>query len=404
MIVRSFEQHFVFTTDFVMIHNGKNCVHILRRTKLMFGKKIHMPKLESEQNLDSVINEKSEDATVVPESHSSTYLDSEILQSSTGRIAILIQEILQIKNLTIEPILDFSNDLTVYPILSRIGESPENTLFLDDLVTDGILDKQLHEKITVCPLHPTTIFSSMRIYCPKCNSINLDKLHLFEHKKCGHILESKNLEFMTNENFICSFCSVKIEDKEKEIKALAMWYKCEKCSERFDDALIKLHCIKYNHDFEINAAKLKSTFSYRLKTLHVSTNSDSTQIKNELVKLLEGYHFLTTKNEFVKGKSGNIHEIPIVARGKSTDDLFLIFIKNQYDPVNISDMNSIVIPKLDIDPKNTLFVTPSGIEDGVENMAKHYGINVISDSDFSVILSQVEKFVADQYSNNSDQK
>ncbi len=67
-------------------------------------------------------------------------------------------------------------------------------------------------------------------------------------------------------------------------------------------------------------------------------------------------------------------------------------------------MNSIVIPKLDIDPKTTLFVSPSGIQDSVKSLAKHYGINVICDSDFSKILSQVEKFVCNLYAKNSEKK
>ncbi len=284
----------------------------------MFGKKFLNPKLksESEHDLSSILDEKPKEETIIPESQHSKELDFEILQSSTGRTTILIQELLQLNSLTLEPTLDFSKDKVIYPILSKIGESTENTLFLDDLVYDGILDKQMYERIIICPLHPETISSSMRIYCPKCNSMNIEKLHLFEHKKCGHILENKNLEFMNNDNFICSFCSVKIGDPDKQIKSLAMWYQCEQCRERFDDATIKFHCIKYNHDYEINTAKLKSTFSYRLKTLHVSKNSDSTQIKNELIKLLNGYNFIATKNENVKGKSGNIHEIPIVAESK----------------------------------------------------------------------------------------
>jgi hypothetical protein len=67
-------------------------------------------------------------------------------------------------------------------------------------------------------------------------------------------------------------------------------------------------------------------------------------------------------------------------------------------------MNSILIPKLDIDPKNTLLVTVSDVKDGVENLAKHYGINLISDPDFSKIISRVEEFVSAWYANNGGRK
>ena len=81
----------------------------------------------------------------------------------------------------------------------------------------------------------------------------------------------------------------------------------------------------------------------------------------------------------------------------------MIFIKNQPNGIDQSDMNSILVPKLDINPTNTLLVTVSGVNDGVENLAKHYGIDLISDPDFSQIIARVEEFVSEWYSKNTDQ-
>ena len=303
----------------------------------MFGAKFSLPKLKPKpkQSLDLVLDKDKKNTkssaktstteTTIPETsttettilETSTTKDPESKNtgSNSGRAAILIQEMLRRKTLTIEPILDYSKDTITYPILSEINEDPENFSFLDDLVSDGILAKQLNEKMIICPEHNSTVATSMRIYCPKCDSMDVEKLHLFEHKKCGHIVEDKDSDLVTGENYVCTYCSQKIEDPEKQIKALAMWYECKECSERFDDAKILLHCIRHNHDFDLPDSKLKSTFSYRLKTLHVSKNSDSTQIKSEIVKLLEGYNYVATKNENVKGKSGNLHEIPVFAKG-----------------------------------------------------------------------------------------
>ena len=64
-------------------------------------------------------------------------------------------------------------------------------------------------------------------------------------------------------------------------------------------------------------------------------------------------------------------------------------------------MNSVLVPKLDIEPTNTLFVTISTINDGVENLAKHYGIDLVSEPDVTKIISRVESFVSEWYSKNS---
>ena len=60
-------------------------------------------------------------------------------------------------------------------------------------------------------------------------------------------------------------------------------------------------------------------------------------------------------------------------------------------------MNSVLVPKLDIGSESTILVTPSEIKDGIDNLANHYGITLISEPDFSKILSKVEEFVSDWY-------
>jgi protein-arginine kinase activator protein McsA len=230
--------------------------------------------------------------------------------------------------------------------------------------------------------------------------MNVEKLNLFEHKKCGFITESTNFDFNDPDNSICPSCKKSIKNFEKEVRVPAMWYQCGECDEKFDNAVVKLHCRKHEHDFDTNSGQFITTFSYKLKNSEISINSDTNQIKSELLKLLQGFNFDAKLNVSIKGKSGNVHEIPIYGKSKTTGESILIFIRNQPTGVDQSDMNSILVPKLDIDPTNTLLVTVSGVNDGVENLAQHYGIHLISELDFSQILTRVEDFVSEWYSQN----
>lgn len=349
--------------------------------------------------LASVLKNESVHTQDILESASTVHSEPDLPKSSTSKSVNLIQEVQKLPDKTIKPFIDYTEGSIFYPVLSNVGEAQDNISYLDDLVSDGILAKHIYEKLIVCPIHPTVFSSSMRIYCPKCHSMNVEKLNLFEHKKCGYIAESKNFDFSNIDHSICPSCLKEIKSFEKEIRVPAMWYQCEDCKEKFDNAVIKLHCRKDDHDFDTNSGKFVTTFCYKLKNSDISNISDTTQIKDELVKLLRGFNFSAELNSLVKGKSGNTHEIPVFGKSKSNDDSILIFIKNQSTGVDESDMNSILIPKLDIDPKNTLLVTVSDVKDGVENMAKHYGINLISDPDFSKIISRVEEFVSAWYAN-----
>ncbi|MFQ5781755.1 MAG: hypothetical protein ACE5GR_01710 [Nitrosopumilus sp.] len=325
-------------------------------------------------------------------------------KSSTSKSVQLIQEIQKLEDRTIKPFVDYNEGRLFYPILLKIGEIQDNVDYLDSLVSDGILEKQIYEKLIVCPIHPDTFSSSMRLYCPKCHSMNVEKLNLFEHKRCGYITESSNFDFTDHENSHCPSCKKPIKNFEKEIRVPAMWYQCDNCSEKFDDAVIKLHCRKHEHDFDTNSGQFVTTFSYKLKNSEISINSDTSQIKDELLKLLQGFNFTAKLNVSIKGKSNNVHDIPIYAKSKTTGESIAIFIKNQSDGIDQSDMNSILVPKLDIEPTNTLLVTASEINNGVEYLAKHYGIHLISESDFSKILSSVEEFVSNWHTDDGDSK
>jgi len=365
----------------------------------MFGKKsfknVLQSKSDSEPKTKSNEPQKLDEETTIIEDISDNIVqnnfDSEI-KPTTSLTANLIQEILTIDDITIRPVVDYSTEQIIYPILSAIGESPNNVMILEDLVAQGVLDKQIGEKLIACPLHPNSISSSVRVYCPKCNSMQIEKLNLFEHKKCGHIMEGKD-SGSESISSICPSCTKEIKNFEHEIKILAMWYKCQSCSEKFDDATLKIHCRKYNHDFEPNSGKLSTLFCYQLRTLHVSKNSDITQIKIELLKLLKGFNFITKQNALIKGKSQNMHEIPLYVLS-STGEMLLIFIKNKFEGINDSDINSILVTMLDVEPTRTLFVTSSKFMDGVENLAKHYHIDVISETDFSKLLAGVEEYIS----------
>ncbi len=367
-------------------------------------------KLSGFRDISSIFKAKSNES--VPESDvesspvekPSIMFESDSFKPSTSKAVKLIQEVQKLTDRTIKPFVDYNEGRLFYPILSKIGEAQDNVSCLDDLVSDGILDKKIYEKLIVCPIHPDTFSSSVRLYCPSCHSMGVEKLNLFEHKKCGYITDSNNFDFTDQANSNCPSCKKQIKNFEKEIRVPAMWYQCNDCSEKFDNAVIKLHCRKHEHDFDTNSGQFVTTFSYKLKNSDISINSDTNQIKDELLKLLRGFNFDAKLNISIKGKSGNIHEIPIYAKSKTTGESILIFIRNQPTGIDQSDMNSILVPKLDIDPTNTLLVTVSEINDGVENLAQHYGIHLISELDFTQILSRVEEFVSEWHSKNGGKK
>ncbi len=199
---------------------------------------------------------------------------------------LLLLEIEKLPDKTIKPVVDFNENCLFNPILAKIGESPDNIAYFDELVAEGVLKKQVFEKLIICPLHPNAFSSSVRLYCPKCNSLNVEKLNLYEHKKCGYITESSAYDFSNPENSTCPSCKKQITDFKKEIRIPAMWHQCIDCAEKFDNAIIKLYCRQHEHDFDINSSQFVTTYSYKLKDYEAPITSDDDKMHDDLINLL----------------------------------------------------------------------------------------------------------------------
>ena len=322
---------------------------------------------------------------------------SAIMNSAIGdKSQHLLFEIEQIPDKTIKPVIDFNNNSVSYPILSKIGQSSDNTLFLDDLVTDGTLKRQVHEKLIICPDHPDKFSSSVKLYCPGCNSVNVEKLNLYEHKKCGFITENLVHDFSNPNNSECPSCGKKIIDFKKEIRIPAMWHQCIDCKEKFDNAIIKMFCRKHEHDFDINSGRFVTTYSYQLRDHDAPITTDDEKMRDDLITLLNNLNFSAKFTVLVKGKSGNHHKIPIYATNNSNGESIAVFM--DYDTeISQSKINSILIPILDIDPKHTMLISSLEAKEDVKPLAKQYGIQIISDSKRSKIIEQVDEFISKNY-------
>jgi len=316
---------------------------------------------------------------------------------------VLLLEIEKLHDKTIKPVVDFNENTLFYPLLSRIGESPDNFKILDDLVEEGVLIKQVFEKLIICPTHPQAYSSSVRLYCPKCGSLNVDKLNLYEHRRCGFITESTVYDFAKEKNPVCPSCKKPIVDFKKEIKSPAMWHQCIDCHDKFDNAIVKLYCRQFEHDFETNSGQFVTTYSYRLKDYDAPITSDDDKLQDDLEKLLNEFNFETEFKATVAGKSGNSHKIPIYTINKSSREAIAIFVHRSQENLTQADVNSILISILDVGPKHTLLLSKSGVSEEVKPVAKQYGIDIISDPDLSRIIQHVNEFVSERYSRNGEQ-
>lgn len=320
------------------------------------------------------------------------------ISPESEKISKLITAIESSQEKMIVPYISMDKGKISYPILNKIGVGEDNLDFLEKLTSPNfdILERVVCERLAVCPEHPESFSTNVRLTCARCNSLDITKLHLVEHKRCGYISENTKFE-ISNDGTIkqCPSCKKTIQDAKKEISIPAMWYTCNECNEKFDDVSVKLHCRAFNHDFQISSAKFNIVPGFKIKNLGDTSNASISPILKPLKNLLSSFGFSAEENHTVIGKSGNHYRINIYGEDQHKRTLF-IFIRDPNAENDNTELNSKIIEVLDTSPTVTILIGFPSISEKAKTITANYNISILSDKDPDNILASIKDVLSNK--------
>ena len=325
-----------------------------------------------------------------------TLTSTKTISPASEKISKLISAVEGTSEKMVTPNISMDQGKIFYPILNEIGESEDNLDFLEKLASPDfdILERVVCERLAVCPEHPESFSINIRLTCTHCDSLDITKLHLVEHKRCGYISENTNFE--TSKDGIitqCPSCKKPIRDVKKEIAIPAMWYTCNQCKEKFDDVSAKLHCRTFNHDFEISDARFNVVPGYKIKNLGDTSNSSISPIMKQLKSILDSFGFNVEENHTVVGKSGNHYNVNVHGEDQHKRTVF-IFIRNPNAENDNSELNSKIIEVLDTSPTVTILIGFPSISEKAKTITSNYNISILTDKNPEMILGSIKDVLA----------
>ncbi|MEO9309247.1 MAG: hypothetical protein ABI337_03025 [Nitrososphaera sp.] len=308
-------------------------------------------------------------------------------EQNKEKIAKLIDTVNKNYDGIIIPEVSYTEGTFQYAALKEIEESSTNYEFLEKLTQSSNLERFVFNKFLVCSEHQNSFLVNVRLYCPKCNSIEIERLHLLEHKSCGYLGEKKTFTD-EDEKLKCPSCNKLVKNPAKEIRVPATWYYCINCKEKFDDAAIRLHCKEFEHDFDVNETKTVTIYGYKVVS-STKPEFDHVKLKTELSQIATKLGFSIDEDHIIKGRSGHDHRIDIYGTDKKNQTLF-IMLNNLHD----NELDSKIIQILDTAPKIAILVGHSSISEKTKSIAAKYNVSIISSQNTAEILSEVEKIIA----------
>ena len=313
-------------------------------------------------------------------------------QIGDAEIGKIIELVLNSKEDNIIPSVNFEENRWSYPLLEQLGSPEHVSALLEEISSPSVnvLEKCEHERLPVCPKHPQYLATSVKLYCSGCLSSNVVKLHLIEHKACGYITTKVGFGEVSTGINQCASCKKTIKDPETELRKLGRWYECNSCKIRFDDLVTKLHCRKFDHDFEINQAAIASIPYYKLKADAKSVSIYAISLIPQFQKMSAFKGFTVEGSTSVKGKSGVMHKTSLFASNRENKTV-LIDIKSAESMLGDAEINSMLVKVLDIAPSVAVFVGVPEVSETGKALATAHNISIVTGKDFDEIIKSTEQ-------------
>jgi len=263
-----------------------------------------------------------------------------------------------------------------YPLLEAIlGDPAKVEGFLDKLSENGILKKELYDKILHCP-HCGSPNISIRYSCPHCRSFNVTKRSLVEHLKCGYI--DTEDQFKEKDKLVCPRCGKELVEPDVDYRKAGIWCTCNSCKKSFDIPVPSHFCRKCHNDFTFEDATYDDVYSYKLSDEARQEASLGWILVTPLREFLERHKFEVETPGFLKGKSGASHMFDITAfKKEGTRDITVMDLATSDSTVSEQPVIAMFAKIYDVSPDRACLIAIPKITENGKKMAKLYNINLI---------------------------
>jgi len=255
---------------------------------------------------------------------------------------------------------------------------------LESLADKGLLIVETYDRAIFCPSCGSPHVYS-KYTCPRCQSVDVNRMELIEHPFCGYIGEKE--KFTSEGSFNCPNCNTDLSSADgkppgdgsrRDYKVLGSSFECEKCGYRFNKPNVLHICQSCGANFDYRTARYEKIYAYEVPEQVLEIIGRVPQ-KATIIKPIEaalrakGYK--VERNVGVQGVSGGEHSFDIVAMKHSA--LLVVDVSTGGSP---NDLVSLLGKKLDVNPDLAVLIDMSGSEE-VSALGKVYNIVVLNGKD-----------------------
>jgi len=275
-----------------------------------------------------------------------------------------------------------------YPRVEEVARisSDRASELIHDLWEQGYLERRFSTTVYRCP-HDRTTSLRPRLYCPSCQSEDIERVPLIEHMICGHIDIERN--FKKGEDLQCPKCGRKLNQIGVDYRRPGFAYSCPSCGEFHPAPLEKWSCNFADHIFQIEDAIPEKLYSY---TLNEEGKGEILRIFEYIQPIKEVYEkcgFEAESFHQVTGTSGVSHLVDVYAETNSMNPIKSITKVLTDGGIKPEEVLKHYAISLDIKASKTILIAHPKLDRESEVYSQNLGLMVIEGEDFDEILQKL---------------
>jgi len=308
------------------------------------------------------------------------------------RVQLLLSRFITGDIKKIDPVFDYKDGYK-YPVVEAIvGHHSDVEEFLKQLSKQGILERELYDKILHCP-DCNSANVSVRYRCPYCKSFDVKKGSLIEHIPCGYI--DTEDRFQTEDELMCPRCNKALTRVDVDYRKAGVWCTCNECDKSFDIPTTSHFCRDCHKDFMFEDAIYKDVYSYNLSAQAVKEASFGWVLIAPIKEFLQACGYNVKIPGHLKGASGASHKFDITASRETIPQNVMVFdlaVSND-KPVTEQPVIAMFAKIYDVTPDKACVIAVPKINENGKKLAVLYKINVIEAKDQAEVLKALEPLI-----------
>ena len=308
------------------------------------------------------------------------------------RVQLLLSKFITGEIKKIDPIFDYKYGYK-YPVIEAIvGQRSDVDDFLEQLSKEGILERELYDKILHCP-NCNSANVSVRYRCPYCKAFDVKKGSLIEHIPCGYIDTEER--FQTDDELVCPKCNKKLTKVDEDYRKAGVWCTCNECDKSFDIPTTSHFCRDCQKDFMFEDAICKDAYSYTLSAKAAKEASFGWVLVAPIKEFLQTRGYEVESPGHLKGASGASHRFDMTASRETIPQSVIVFdLAASNDNVVTEQPVIAMFAKIyDVASDKACVIAIPKMNENGKKLAVLYKIDVIEAKDQNEVLRALETLI-----------